>query len=146
MLLVYPAHVMGVPIAHVAGMVSTTSACCKCEAAVFPLGPTLSAATSQVFPTTAASVWFPYISSHGNNLLALGSASQAVLYGWRGVFSPVWSIPADGVTGFTAFSPAAGNDILVVANGGTPGNREVNSEVYRITEEEELVLVSISHP
>ena len=99
-----------------------------------------------MFPTTAAAVWLPYISSRGSDLLALGSSSQATLYGWRGVFSPVQSVPANGVTGFTAFSPAAGDDFLVVANGGTPGNREIDSQVYMITEEEELVMVSILQP
>lgn len=104
-------------------------------------GPVVTAATSQVFPTSSANVWFSYISSLRREFLALGTASQTVLYGWRGVFAPVQGVPANGVTGFTAFSPAAGEDILVVANGGSPGSREIDSYVYRITAEETLTMV-----
>ena len=53
------------------------------------------------------------------------------------------SVPTNGVIGFTAL---AGDDILVVANGGHPGNREIDTQVYGITEEEELVMVSILQP
>lgn len=101
----------------------------------------MNAATSQVFPTSSASVWYSFASSGNDEFLALGSASRVMLYGWRGVFTPIQDVPANGVTGFTAFSAAAGEDILVVANGGTPGIREIASQVYRITAEEELTMV-----
>ena len=101
----------------------------------------MSAATSQVFATSSARVWHSFLSSNGDSFLVLGTSSQLVLYGWRGVFSPLQVLPANGVTAFTAFSPASGVDILVVANGGTLGNRETNSYVYRLTETEELTMV-----
>lgn len=88
-----------------------------------------------------ASVWYSFVSSDGGMFLALGSASQAVLYAWRGVFTPVQVLPGNAVTGFASFS-ASGEDVLVVVNGGTPGNREVDSHVYRFTSSEELTLVS----
>ena len=105
-------------------------------------GPAVSTAASQVFATTLARVWYSFSTSNGDTFLALGTATQAVLFGWRGVFTPVQTLPANGVTGFTAFSPAAGVDVLVVANGGTAGNREVHSQVYMFTAREELTLVS----
>lgn len=104
-------------------------------------GQVVSSAASQVFSTASAGVWYSFVSSSNADFLALGTASQVVLYGWRGVFTPVQVVSADGVTAFTAFSPASGEDILVVANGGAPGSREISSHVYRLTATEELSLV-----
>ncbi len=55
---------------------------------------------------------------------------------------PVQSLPADGVTGFTQFATSLGDDILVVANGGSEGNREIESRVYRLTDDNQLMMVS----
>lgn len=104
-------------------------------------GQTVSAGISQVFNTSSATEWFSFVGSSGEPFLALGSASEVVLYGWRGVFAQIDSVSANGVAGFTAFTPAAGKDILVVANGGTEGNREIVSHVYRLTAAQELTLV-----
>lgn len=107
----------------------------------FPSGVSLSAATSQVFNTSSASVWFFFIASSGAQLLMLGSGSQTELYGWRGVFTPVQTLPGNGVVAFASFSTAQGEDIVVVANGGSQGAREVSSAVYRLTITEQLVMV-----
>lgn len=72
--------------------------------------------------------------------LVLGGVSEVVLYGWRGVFTPIQTLPASGVTGFTAFT-TGGDDMVVVANGGTSGNREITSHVYRLTASQELTMV-----
>lgn len=102
----------------------------------------MSAGASQIFSTSSASVSYSFIhGSSGEMFLALGTASEAVLYSWRGVFTPIHTLSANGVTGFATFPGAEGEDILVVANGGTPGNRETASHVYRLTGTEELTMV-----
>ena len=79
--------------------------------------------------------------SNSEQFLALGSSSQAVLYGWRGVFTPVQTVPANGVTAFASFTSATGEDIVIVANGGREGEREIASLVYRLTANEQLSMV-----
>lgn len=104
----------------------------------------MSAGASQVFDTSSASVAYSFVGSSSSELfLALGSTSEAVLYGWRGVFTPIHTLSANGVTGFTAFPTLGAEDILVVANGGTSGNRETDSHVYRLAATEELIMVKV---
>ena len=56
------------------------------------------------------------------------------------VFSQALS--TNGATAFTSLSVAGGRSLLVVANGGSPGNREVNSVVYEFVGEEQVQVVS----
>ena len=102
----------------------------------------MSAGASQVFNTTSASVAYSF-AGNDNLFLVIGSSTDAVLYGWRGVFTPIATLTANGVTGFTAFSVAGGDIVLVMTNGGTSGNRETFSIVYRVTATEEIIMVCV---
>ena len=82
-----------------------------------------------------------FVSSTREQFLALGSSSEAVLYGWRGVFTPLQTLTANGVTAFASFTSATGEDIVIVANGGRDGQREIASHVYRLTANEQLSMV-----
>ena len=46
-----------------------------------------------------------------------------------------------GASAFTFVSMAGGRDLLVAANGGSPGNREVNSIIYQFTSAGQLEVV-----
>ena len=111
---------------------------------LFPSGGSLSAATSQVFNSSSATVWFFFVASNSGEFLVLGSGSQAVLYAWRGVFTPVQTLTANGVTAFASFTPVVGEDIFVVANGGREGARETSSFVYRLTTSGQLSMVFLA--
>ena len=55
-------------------------------------------------------------------------------------FHPVQTLSVSGASSFT-FLSVGDQDLLVVANGGSPGNREVNSSVYQLNNEGQLQLV-----
>ena len=95
----------------------------------------------QTLDTSSADLWYSFSTAFGRLFLALGSGSQAVLYGWRGVFVPVQTLTTNDASGFTYISPSRGVDLLVVTNRGSRTNREINSHVYRFTQEEQLSLV-----
>ena len=101
----------------------------------------LTAAASQVLPVPLSRVWHFLNSSSGQDLLLLGTDTTVILYGWRGVATPVQTLPAEGVAAITSFSPSPGLDVVVVANGGRAGNREVSSQVYTLASTEQLSLV-----
>lgn len=103
----------------------------------------------QSLNTSSADLWYAFSTAFGRRFLALVSGSQAVLYGWRGIYVPITTLTANSPSGFTYVSPSSGVDLLVVANRGSSANREINSLVYRFTQLEQLSLVSIKlsvHP
>lgn len=104
-------------------------------------GDSLSVSTSQSLATSSASLWYNFTRSSGEQFLVLGTDSQTVLYGFRGVFIPVQILAANGSSGFTAFSPRFGEDIFIAVDGGSEGNREMQSYVYRFTDNETVSLV-----
>lgn len=97
----------------------------------------------QSLDTSSANLWYSFSTAFGRLFLALASGSQAVLYGWRGVFVPVQTLTTNNASGFAYASPSRGVDLLVVTNRGGHANREVNSHVYRFTQQEQLSLVRV---
>ena len=57
------------------------------------------------------------------------------------MFTPVQTLSANGVVAFATITPADGESVLIVANGGAPGNREILSHVYRFTGTDQLTMV-----
>ena len=104
-------------------------------------GQVLDAAVSQTLDISSANVWFSFLRSTEEVFVVLGTSTEVRLYGWRGVFTVVQTLASNGVTGVTHFAPTLGDDILVVVNGGSPGDRETMSYVYRLSNTEELTVV-----
>lgn len=50
-------------------------------------------------------------------------------------------LPATRVSAITSLSPQPGSDLLLVASGGSPGNRQLSVDVYRFTDPESVALV-----
>ncbi len=89
------------------------------------------------------SVWYQFLSAGGPPLLLAGTATNVVVYGWKGVVLPIQTLPGVGVAAITSFSPYAGVDVVVVANGGSAGARETSSHVYILyNNTDQLSLVS----
>lgn len=101
----------------------------------------MNAAPSQTIDVSSSSIWFSFVSSTEQVFAVLGTSTEVVLYGWRGIFTAVQTLTGRGVTGITHFAPALGEDILVVVNGGSAGDRETMSNVYSLSSSEELTVV-----
>ena len=97
----------------------------------------------QSLNTSSADLWYAFSTAFGRVFLALASGSQAVLYGWRGIYVPVQTLNTNNASGFTYVSPTSGVNLVVVTNRGSPTNREVNSHVYQFTQPEQLSLVRV---
>ena len=90
----------------------------------------MSSAVYQELEGLSPSVWYQFLSAGGPPLLLAGTATNVVVYGWRGVVLPIQTLPGVGVAAIASFSPSAGVDVVVVANGGSAGARETSSHVY----------------
>ena len=99
----------------------------------------------QLLNISSADLSYAFTTAFGGVFLVLASGSQAVLYGWRGIYVPVQTLTTNNASGFTYVSPASGMNLLVVTNRGSPTNREVNSYIYQFTQEEQLSLVRVVH-
>ena len=119
--------------------------CAHCWMCTSP-GDSLSFTTRQFLETTSAEKWYQF-SRGSKQYLVLASSSPAgnsVLFEWRGAFVPIQTLATVSATAAT-FLSIDGRDLLVISNGGSPGNKEVNSTVYEFTESGDLEVVHTQH-
>ena len=102
------------------------------------VGNELVGTITQEVGVVSGRVWHHVTSTGGQDLLVVGTNSSVIVYGWRGVAIPLQTLQAVGVAAITSFSPTSMQDVIVVANGGVAGQREVMSHVYVLNDSDQL--------
>ena len=75
--------------------------------------------------------------THGNSsryllLLSTATSGTSKLYLWKGTFVHVQDLSTNGASAADAYTTSDGRTLVAIANGGSDGNRVVNSNVYEV--------------
>jgi G-protein coupled receptor 98 len=86
--------------------------------------------------------------THGNSsryllLLSTATSGTSKLYLWKGTFVHVQDLSTNGASAADAYTTSDGRTLVAIANGGSDGNRVVNSNVYEVRNSQLVQIQSV---